>query len=181
MKPLLLLILFFCSWSHADVSVIFFQIQDGQDRVVQLEEGGDFFHVALQLEDGTWIHSHPKRGVEIITNPVLLSKNFVILTHPDWPSIRRDSVKKFLGLPFDFTYDWVDQKSTYCSKLVGELLDIKPLPMSFRSEHWKYSRTQVSNGMGLSPDDLYSILKNSGFLEITISGTCQSLLTKNYK
>ena len=50
----------------------------------------------------------------------------------------------------------------YCSKLVGKLLDIKPLPMSFSADIWRTVVPMKDHGApafvtepGLSPDDIF--------------------------
>lgn len=173
MKHLVLLLLLYCGLSaHAAVSVAFFEFYSSQGELIQLEPGGRFFHVAVLTEEG-WLHSHPQRGVELVKDLNHIGARRVILTNPQAPSLTGPEIRPYMGLPFDFSYEWEDLHSTYCSKLVGVLLKIEPLPMDFSAEHWKRSGLASTQRVGLSPDDIYRALRKRGF---SVRKTCEGLL-----
>lgn len=151
----------------------FFEYFSPQGELIQLEPGGRFFHVAILTEEG-WLHSHPQKGVELVKDLDLISARRVILTNPQAQSLSRRDVRSYIGLPFDYSYNWEDPNSTYCSKLVGILLGIDPLPMDFSAEHWSRSGLSSTHQVGLSPDDIYKTLIQRGF---SVKRRCEELLT----
>jgi hypothetical protein len=175
MKTLIFLLLFLSQVCGATVSVAFFRMYTPTDQVIQLEPGGQFFHVAIQLADGKWVHSHPYKGVEIVSRLDMIGVPTVVLTKEQWPSVSEEQVKPYLGLPFDFTYNWTDAHSSYCAKLIGNLLHLEPLAMSFAGEYWQ-GREHLQSGVGLSPDDIYAILKAMGFSETAQVVSCKETL-----
>jgi hypothetical protein len=79
-----------------------------------------------------------------------------------------------MGLPFDFKYSWDDPHSSFCAKLVANLLRIKPRPAHFAAPFWENRRHPAINSVSLSSDDLFAILPEYGFSQE--SDTCQSHL-----
>jgi hypothetical protein len=150
--------LFFCVSSSATVSVAFFEMYDHRQQRVELEKGGRFYHVAISTEAG-WLHVSPKDGVELFESLDQVALKTVVLTDETRPTLSLQDIAPYLNLPFDYGYRWNSKNSTYCSKLVANLLKIKPLPMTFESSHWKWAQLPSRRGKGLSPDDLYAALK----------------------
>lgn len=179
MRILIFTLLFFSSLSHATVRVAFFRMYSSTGELLRLEPEGQFFHMAVQLADGQWLHSHPAKGVEIVPRLSAISSRAVVLTNEMWPSLTLADVQPYVGLPFDYRYNWSDSKSSYCAKLVANLLNIEPLPMTFADEHWKGSQQASLTGLGLSPDDLYRILGTMGFhppVRKVTASSCESKL-----
>lgn len=174
-KLILLILLVFSELGFCSVSVALFEFYNEQDQLIQLEPGGRFYHVAISTKKG-WLHSHPKKGVELIRILDEIGPHRVILTNQSLMAFTWDEIQPYLGLPFDYGYKWEDSDSTYCSKLIANLLKIDPLPMSFASDHWEKSGLDSIQELGLSPDDLFRILKKRGFVE-TPSPSCENLLT----
>lgn len=175
MKYLVFLSLFASQWSLADVRVAFFRAYDSTGELIRLEPGGQFFHLALQLEDRRWIHVH-SHGVEILADLHKIGLPAVILTNLEAPAISLEDAQRFVGLPFDHTYSWSDLLSTYCAKLVAQLLRIEPLPMTFATNFWSNRGLSSRNGLGLSPDDIFADLKGRGFTISIVKPTCGELL-----
>lgn len=180
------ILLSFCLHSQAAVRVAFFEARDRLGRLVQLEPNGRFYHVAISYRYG-WVQSAPKVGVQQLNDIRPLVKLFgepaVVLRNENLPAIGWQKVKPYLRLPFDYQFRWDDPRSTYCSKLVANLLDIDPLPMQFDSPYWRRSRTSYKAGLGLSPDDLFRILQAKGFtaeepLRKSSIPACEQLLIK---
>lgn len=176
MKSLIFLVLIMTQWAHATVNVAFFRSYDQQGNIIQLEPNGEFFHVALQIEDGRWVHIHPGRGVEIVSQIDLIGSHPVILANENWTSISIKKIEPFLGLPFDFTYRWETIDSSYCAKLVANLLAIDPMPTSFSTRFWLNGIHSYKPDVGLSPDDIFGELKKRGFLETNPTLICDKFL-----
>ncbi len=176
MKKLLLLLLLVSQVCGAATRVAFFQLRDANGTLVQLEPGGQFFHAALQLEDGRWIHSHPSNGVEIVNELERIGPRAVILADENAPSVSVAQAAEYLGLPFDFKYVWDDSHSSYCAKLIARLLNIQPQPMTFSGPFWN-GRQPRERGLGLSPDDIYQILKSRDFAQTFWIQPCERTLT----
>lgn len=146
----------------APVEVVFFELYDKGKRV-ELEAGGQYYHVAIKTEAG-WLHSHPgAEGVTFLKDLSQISKKFVILENPNAKAVSLMDVHRYLGLPFDFFYRWNDERTSYCSKLVAQILGIPPKPMSFSSEHWGQAFGIERGEVGLSPDDLFDALLERGY------------------
>ena len=71
--------LFFCFFLilhgslAAQTQMAFFKLFRPDGSLIQLEKNGQFAHSALKVPGG-WLHSHPKRGVEIVNE--LRDKSF---------------------------------------------------------------------------------------------------------
>lgn len=144
----------------AEVAFIEYHNEFGQP--VQLEPDGRFMHVAIRV-GGFWFHAHTHEGVALVESLEKYGHRIVRLEHPGVPDPTPLQVLKWLGKPFDYTYDWRHPHATYCSRLVAEILKIEPRPMSFSAEHWRQSHHKPEGHLGLSPDDLYEILQARGF------------------
>lgn len=161
------------STGYAQVKVAFLEILDSDGKPMILEPGGRWAHAAISYRGG-WIHSISDRPVEWISTEELshLGRIGEILTLPGIPEPTPQMVAKELGKPFDFNFDWESPYSSFCSKLVGKLvqasaesvrapLEIIPLPVSFSTPIWRlHARANDSEGKSLSPDDLYRIFNN---------------------
>lgn len=162
------------SSAQAGVHVAFFEIRDTSGRLVQLEVNGRFAHVAISYRGG-WLHAHPIRGVERVESLSEIGAATEILVQPSLPDLSEANVAPFLGRAYDPRFRWDDLSSTYCSKLVAQLLAVEPIPMTFATEHWSDRSELPHLEPGLSPDDLYTILKSGrGFA----SNTCLPVLGK---
>lgn len=175
-KLVLLLSLLSADVCFATVRVAFFEAYNPDGTLVRMEKGGRFFHAALELEDGRWLHAHPARGVEVIKDLSKLGTQPVVLINDDYSAVKLSEVRPFEGLPFDFGYVWENTGATYCAKLIAQILGLPPLPMNFESEFWEGRRPQQP-GMGLSPDDIYALLMARDFREETWRLTCEKRLT----
>jgi hypothetical protein len=158
--------------AFADLEVAFFQDRDSNGNIISLEDGGQFYHIAIKTEDG-WIHALPYFGVTLFHDLSSIHPPLaLILKNPDLPPLTRKEYKPYLKIPFDSEFTWSDPKKTYCAKLVGNLLDIAPLPMKNTEIKDQYNpalqdqnyTVKLKDSYGLSPDDLYKILtRERGF------------------
>lgn len=155
--------------SEATVRVAFFEGQWPNGRVIHLSPGEKFFHVAIKI-DGLWYQSTPgkvvapiksfKVGAGMVLSEVLETSQL---------NLTAEDVEPFLGQEFDFTFSWASRVKTYCSKLVANILGIKPTGMTFRGRHWRGSKKLKrlrKNSMGISPDELYKALIQEGFIKV---------------
>lgn len=167
-----LLILFFPCFTFASIRVAFLEMKNVQGETVQLEAGGQFVHVAISYKD-RWLHAYPPKGVEEITSEELekIGRIKVILNRSDADPLTEKQVRKFLGKPYDWSFSWGNE-SIYCAELVGKLLNIEPLPMTFSSAFWPPIYRRI-DGLGLSPDDLFKLLPSRGFEKTPGGGSCK--------
>ena len=77
--------------------------------------------------------------------------------------LKKPAILPYLKRPFDLHYDWHDQKTTYCSKLIANLLNIKPSLNHFKSSYWSLAHGVKKGQEGISPDELYLKLLQKGF------------------
>lgn len=168
----LLLILGSASHIAAAVQVAFIEAyKDG--KMIQLEPGGRFYHVAIRVGN-KWVHAHPHKGVDEVDDLELYGHRFYYLNHDLIPEPSREWVKARVGMPFDRTYSWDHPTAMYCTRLIAEYFEVPPRKgMAFRGGHWKIPEN-VSRGElnsrgreGLSPDQLYSELVQRGFTPVT--------------
>ncbi|HEY8269461.1 MAG TPA: hypothetical protein VIG33_01125 [Pseudobdellovibrionaceae bacterium] len=70
--------------------------------------------------------------------------------------INEDALEAELGRAFDFNFEWNNNK-TYCAKLVGKALNMKPSPMNFAGTHYAIVHPEwlQRHDLGLSPDQIY--------------------------
>ncbi len=146
---------------QAKVRVIFLEIRNYDGELVQLEPNGQYAHVAISYKNH-WLHSHPYRGVEMVTlDKVLqvgLPKKMIELSHLEELDLL--SVQNILGKPFDHGYLWDDEK-IYCAELVGKLLNLKPTPMFFDPNTWPKQYQKLNGLPGMSPDDIFESLSKT--------------------
>jgi hypothetical protein len=162
----LLIFTAFPTWA---ADVLFIEVhQNG--RPIQLEPGGRFFHVAIRYK-GQWLQAHPHGGVSLVDDIRHYGDRFVMLSNPSVPEPADDYVRRWLGKPFDFTYNWFNEKANYCTRLAAEALGVPPQPMSFAADVWKRHFVRPEGEPGLSPDKLYAELLKRGF-----TPSCEDLL-----
>lgn len=155
MKYLFLLFLPQILW--AQIIVGFVEMRDSQNRLVQLEPGGRFAHLAISY-GAKWLHAHPYRGVELITTAELQQMGRIIpVTWSRTKSLSAQQISYYLGKPFDHEYSWSDGQY-YCSELVAKILGLNPEPMNF--DLWPDRYKKKRGQLGLSPDDIYRIMNN---------------------
>ena len=170
----MLIIFFLSSFSLAGVEIAFIEIRAGDGRVLQLEPNGRFAHIAISYQ-GNWLHTHPYRGVELVSRKVLEETGLIIqvIRMPE-VELESTAVKSVLGKPYDSTFSW-NSDGFYCSELVGKLLKLHPEPMLFARPLWKGPLTEKAGEFGLSPDDIYRILQGRGYRVRTPVQACAKL------
>lgn len=145
--------------SFAQVKVAFLEIfHPTTGEVVPLEPGGRFGHVAISFNGG-WLHSFPGRPVERVKSLEAYGRVVEVVTIEGVQALSHLEVGSHLGKSFDTSYSWGPTNTTYCSKLVGQILSIPPQPTSFSADVWQ-SAGALGDGWGLSPDDIYIYLMN---------------------
>ena len=147
----------------ASVNVAFLELRTYDGKVVQLEPNGQFAHMAISYH-GNWLHSHPYRGVEIISQEELekIGNIKAIVAIPEIDSLNESLVDNYLGKPYDSSFSWSDDK-IYCSELIAKILKINPLPMKFESKFWPEKFHKLKGKFGISPDDIFKYLKKHGY------------------
>ena len=167
MKPIIGFVFTFlaavCS-AQATVEVAFFEVRMYDGRVLQLEENGLYAHVAIRTPLG-WMHSRPGHGVEVAQSLKDIGNAKEVLVSRWTPDIEANIALSLIGVPYDNEFNWDDRHSTYCSKLVAQLLGVPPNPMQFTGPYWEKLKTpHPSEGKpGISPDELYRELINLGY------------------
>ncbi|XGC79979.1 hypothetical protein ACES2L_11630 [Bdellovibrio bacteriovorus] len=113
-----------------------------------------WFHVALEYK-GYLYEADTRAGGRRLPMSEVKKKSDESIVISD-SLISEAGLQTQMGLPFDYEFIWNNQK-TYCSKLVGIALQMKPLPMSFAGTHYiKYYPHWIHrNDPGLSPDQVY--------------------------
>lgn len=143
-----------CAPAHS-TTVAFLEQRWPDGRLVQLEPGGRFSHTAIKI-GRKWLHAYPSTGVDLVYNIERYGDHVVYLRNDAYSSPTLWQVQKWIGKPFDWAYRWAVENSTYCSRLVAELLHIPP------------------RSLGLSPDELYEELLKRGFKPV---GRCEEVLS----
>lgn len=165
---LLLVFVLVSSWCLADAmvfvqSVGFFRDQRHSDLM--------FHHVALKLDDQTWVSAVP-RG---LNGPIGHFPNLETLEgHLHYRLVKAVDLPRPVAmdleawqsrhLVFDPLCLWSDQNKTHCSKFVGQVLGIAPSAMNFDSPVWrdiKKLRHLPVGEVGLSPDKIHEHLIRS--------------------
>jgi hypothetical protein len=163
MKWLTVLFLVFASVAEARLEVRFIGLRDAHGRLVQLEPGGRFGHIAVGVGE-KWLHVHPYRGVELVDRATVekvgcMVSSIVVenLGEPDFLTLQA-----WLGLPYDREFSWKSEDAMYCSELVGKVLALEPEPMTFDPRLWPPQFQKFDGELGLSPDDIYRLLVEKG-------------------
>ncbi len=169
---ILILILFASSFipinvvrASTNITVAFLQLKTPDGQVLQFEKNGQFAHTAISYR-GQWLQAHPYRGVEVVSYAKLNEMGSItkLVTVSDVPELTPDRVEKLIGKPFDRYFSWDDDRY-YCSELVGKLLNLEPEPMSFDADYWPPDYQKYQDQPGLSPDDIYRLLREKGMKE----------------
>ena len=166
---LIFLIFLFVATKGHSVRVAFFKGFDQFNQPIELLPGGEFFHVAIQI-DGFWYHTSTVDGVELLYNLLDLSQDGMqihsMLESKEY-DLRYEDIKPYIGLPFDFYYDWDCKDRTDCTKFIAQLLDVPPTTSFFQGPHWSISYGISEGGVGVSPDELFTRLKQKGFYHVS--------------
>lgn len=161
MKKLISLLLLLPLFCFASVDVAFVELRGSDGRLLQLERNGQFAHVAIAYQ-GQWLHSHPLYGVEVISDESLAQMGaMTVVTVPYRDAVAPAEVEKFLGKAYDRVFSWSDDR-IYSSELVAKLLNIEPQPMTFETEFWPPRFQALAGELGISPDDIFLVLKQRG-------------------
>ncbi|AZZ37217.1 hypothetical protein CIK05_10605 [Bdellovibrio sp. qaytius] len=157
---LFILTFFFALSLQAKVTVAFLELRNYYGDLIQLEQGGRFAHMAISYK-GQWLHAHPLKGVEVVSEEKLKKIGQIkeTIELPEVEEISEQQAAQYLGKPFDNNYSWTDD-AIYCAELVGKLLNIRPTPMSFDASFWPDQYKALNGKLGLSPDDIFQILSN---------------------
>jgi hypothetical protein len=168
-------ILFFSGHQlSAAVEVAFFQYINKDGKVMSFEKDGIFYHSAIKTKDG-WLSSSVF-GVHLYQSVNAVSSNLAaIITLPHLDDLSTSVYIKYLNLPFDRSFKWDDPNSTYCSKLVANLLNIDPLPMSNSTAKTDVGEVHFDDTVGISPDDLFRIINEKNSSSILTKWKCHSI------
>jgi hypothetical protein len=153
-----ILALIFSSIGFAKVQVAFFEYRTKDGQIYPIEIGGRLYHVAIQYKD-KWLNAHPFYGVQLVDDVHQIGQLYSIIEIDR--EIPNGKFNAELGKKFSLDDPWKNSKTSYCSKLVAQILDISPTKMKSRK------------GWGISPDDLYGILKADPHNE---ARSCRGLL-----
>ncbi len=140
--------------NHASaVQLVFFQSFNSKGEPVIFE--GLYSHAAISFQ-GMWLHAHPYYGIELTTDLKRFGPHYKIIEHPNYPEPSIAFVKAQMHKKFNIFASWESGDETYCSKLVGQALNMKPTKMRFQSKNWRSTRADSYRGqLGLSPSDVY--------------------------
>lgn len=160
MRILFFVLLVFPSTLLAQAKVAFLESRDRKGHLVQLEAGGRFSHVAISYK-GKWLHSHPFRGVEIVSSEELQKMGHIaeVVSLAETPELSAEQLKNFLGKPYDKDFSWQDDERFYCSELIAKILGLPPEPMKFSAAAWPVRFQKLRGQPGVSPDGLYRKVK----------------------
>jgi Permuted papain-like amidase enzyme, YaeF/YiiX, C92 family len=148
--------------AQAGVQIAFLEFYTPDGRLIELEPGGRFAHVAISYRGG-WLHAHPFRGVEVISTEGLskMGKITSVVNVPQLKEIPERTVSQFLGKPYDADFSWTDDK-IYCSELIAKIFGMKPEPMHFDPRLWPERYRRFEGLPGLSPDKVYRRILSVG-------------------
>ena len=158
--------------TRAEVRVAFF-------AATGPEWGARFEHVAISVGSG-WLHADSPDGVSYVARLESIGVPSVVLANQALPDFEIERVRALIGLPYDRHFRWDDRESSYCAKLVGQLLAIAPSPMRFRAPGWRGIRGLPMGEPGLSPDEVYEVLRRKRDFRPVVNGQasnfCEALL-----
>jgi hypothetical protein len=144
--------------AHSTIRVAFFEIRDPMGRIIQIQNGSPFAHVAISYGN-QWLHAFPKQVIEPIPFEELRRFGHILeIITLDRADLTLKDVKRFLGKEYDYNLDWSTDDKIYDAELVGKLLGIPPEPMSFDAPYWPESYHSKNGEPGLSSGDIYRIL-----------------------
>lgn len=143
------------------VRVAFLVIYKWNGEPWVLEKDGRFSHIAIEVPGHGWLHAHPLRGVELISEQELqkFGKIKEILVSSKKKLLYSD-IEKYIGRKYDSKFSW-DSRDYYCSELVAKILRIKPQVMYFDPELWPNEYSALNGRKGISPDDIYGEIEKN--------------------
>ncbi len=171
LKSLILFGILISELGLARIHLVFLSAKNQFGQPAMLEPNGRFSHVAFEIEGG-FLHVHPQRGVEVTKDLSDLGDITETLLIEAYPDLQSHHYANFLGQPYDRSYRWDSQDSTYCSKLIGQILGIPPGQMEFSSGHWRDQKGLPRGSLGLSPDDIYRFLTKAQLPPLETSTAC---------
>ncbi|MDG0817685.1 hypothetical protein [Bdellovibrio svalbardensis] len=139
-----------CS-GYGKVQVAFFEHRTKDGQLQPIEAGGQLYHVAVQYND-KWLNAHPYYGVQEVDDVRKIGDLYSIIEIDQ--DVPLEKYKAEFGKHFSISDYWENPKSTYCSKLVAQILDLSPTFM------------KNGNGWGISPDEVYKILSSKPHREV---------------
>jgi hypothetical protein len=163
MKPFIYLalpmyILFSNKISYA-AQIAFFKSFNAKGEPIVFE--GVYSHAAINYK-GRWLHAHPYYKVGLSESLKDFGPHYIVLENPDYPEPTDEFVEQQLKMHFNIFADWNSKTETYCSKLVGQALNMTPTKMRFQSPNWKVTAASNYRGkLGLSPSDIYWHLRRN--------------------
>lgn len=160
------------SVSAYGATVAFLELRFADGKLVQLEPGGRFAHVAIKAGN-KWLHAHTERGVDLVEDIRHYGADVVYLTNDSYPEPSEEYIRSWLGKPFDRAFRWYYKAANYCTRLVATWLGVQPRPMGFSAEAWKNMPSAPRGRVGLSPDELFEELIQRGFTPVK---QCEELL-----
>jgi len=172
---LFLIVLFLSLKSGAVIDVAFFEVRNYHGQIISLEPDGKFAHMAISFQ-GHWLHAHPLRGVELVSQEAMekIGRIHTVVRVDENAKLQIEQVLRFLGKPFDSDFTW-DNDRIYCSELVAKLLSISPRPMNFKAGVWPDKFKSHEGELGISPDDLYRYFQAKGYTQKQIVISCSRL------
>lgn len=156
-------------WALDDLRVIFLEVQDEKGQTIYLEPDFPFAHVVLGV-GGTYIHAHPRTGVDVLSEKEIedFGKPGLVL-HLVQNKLQKKVIDEAYGKAYDRAFSWSDERF-YCSELVAKAIGILPEPMHFDPKLWPPPFQELEGLPGISPGKIYKKLKTGAFLlEETLS------------
>ena len=158
-------------------TIMFLEVYE-RGQLIQFEPNGRFGHCAIRA-GRYWLHAHPRVDVQLTDDLSSFGENPEVWVNPHLPDPTTEQVQYYLELRFNHDLKWThdDDGTTYCSRLVGELIGLKPEPAYFMGPAFRHSRVVPSFGeVGLSPDDLRAAMQRLGFTRVPTRVGCAPLL-----
>lgn len=161
------LLIFFWADNSSATQIVFFKSFRPNGEPVVFE--GLYSHVAISFKN-QWLHAHPYYGISLSEDLTQFGPNYVLLENPNYPEPSVTFVNQQLKMKFNIFAQWQSPHETYCSKLVGQALNMTPTKMRFKSKNWQRTNALKHRGeLGLSPSDLYwHVRRNLGFKKALI-------------
>lgn len=151
------LVLFFMNnFGFAQSQLAFIKMYDSHGRLIQYEPNSQYAHTALQI-GSMWLESYPPHGVQLISWEELRERGVIDQVITLDRLVTYEEIAGYLGLGFDFDYDWQNE-TYYCSELLAKILGVPPEPMEFNKKVWPKHYWKLEGLPGISPDKLYRAL-----------------------
>jgi len=140
--------------AKAETTVYFFEYRMPNGQVYSFDPGGRFYHAALKVHDQI-LEAHPFYGARLTGDLSKVGHLVAILQSKKNVKNFDAKVQAELGKAFNLYSPWDDPNSTQCSKLIGQIIGVSPVPVE-------------GGNISLSPDTLYRELKKRGFKDIPL-------------